>query len=258
MDGILQHFRKEEQPFIEMAMGWMREVEDLYSPKLTDFLDPRQRFIVESVVGGSGLLVSEDGGFSGAERKRMLIYPDYYVPTHEDFQITVFDVRYASKFLTLEHPMMLGSLMGLGLDRSKFGDIRFMSGDVQFATVTELSTYLTANFTTAGKAKIHVTELTNRTEWIELEEVWLEETQIISSLRLDTVIASLLNVSRQKSASYVSGGKVKVNWRVVEQPAFELNESDILSIRGHGRFKMIAIEGRTKKDKIRLMTGKLE
>lgn len=258
MDGILQHFRKEEQPFIEMAMDWAREVEDLYSPKLTDFLDPRQRFIVESVVKGSGLLSAEDGGFECAERKRMLIYPDYYEPTREDFQIDVFDVRYASKFLTLEHPAILGALMGLGLDRAKFGDIRLKDGVVQLASVRELSTYLTANFTAAGKAKIHLTELPNREEWMTLEEVWIEDTQIISSLRLDTVIAALLNVARQKSSGYIHGGKVKVNWRVVDQPSFELNESDVLSIRGHGRYKMIAIEGRTKKDKIRLVTGKME
>ncbi|REB09689.1 RNA-binding protein [Sporosarcina sp. BI001-red] len=258
MDGILQHFRKEEQPFIEMAMDWAREVEDLYSPKLTDYLDPRQRFIVESVVKGSGLLVAEDGGFESAERKRMLIYPDYYEPTRDDFQNVIFDVRYATKFLTLEHPTVLGALMGLGLDRAKFGDIRLKDGDVQLASVMELSTYLTTNFTSAGKAKIHLTELPDREEWITLEEVWVEETQIISSLRLDTVIAALLNVARQKSAANIHGGKVKVNWREVDQPSFELNESDILSIRGHGRFKIIAIEGRTKKDKIRLVTGKLE
>lgn len=258
MDGILQHFRKEEQPFIEMVTDWAREVEDLYSPKLTDFLDPRQRFIVESVVKGSGMLVSEDGGFDGAERKRMLIYPDYYEPTHEDFQIVVFDVRYASKFLTLEHPAVLGALMGLGLDRAKFGDIRLKDGDVQLASVMELSTYLTANFTSAGKAKLSLTEMPDREEWIALEEVWIEETQIISSLRLDTVVAALLNIARQKSGTYIHGGKVKVNWRVVEQPSFELNESDILSVRGHGRYKVVGIEGRTKKDKIRLVTGKLE
>lgn len=225
---------------------------------MTDFLDPRQRFIVDSIVKGSGLLTSGDGGFEGAERKRVLIYPDYYEPTRADFQITVFDVRYASKFLTLEHPAVLGALMGLGLNRAKFGDIRLKDEDVQLATVTELSTYLTANFTAAGKAKIHLTELSERGSWIALEELWIEETQIISSLRLDTVLASLLNIARQKSGTYIHGGKVKVNWRVVDQPSFELNESDVLSIRGHGRFKIMAIEGRTKKDKIRLVTGKLE
>ncbi|WP_040286924.1 RNA-binding protein [Sporosarcina koreensis] len=258
MDGILQHFRKEEQPFVELVQDWVREVEDLYSPKLTGFLDPRERFIVQSVVRGSGLLTAEHGGFQEAERKRLLLYPDYYAPTEEDFQIAVFAIRYAAKFVTLEHPAILGSLMGLGLDRSKFGDIRLEGEAAQFAAASEIGAYLEANFTSAGKAKVRLEEVGTPEEYIETDEEWTEETRIVSSLRLDTVLSSLLNSARQKSASYITGGKVKVNWRVVEQPSFELNESDVLSVRGYGRFKVIAIEGRTKKDKIRLVAGKLE
>ena len=99
METILQHFRKDEQPYIEMAIGWIREVEDTYSPKLTGFLDPRQRFIVESLAAGTGLTFEAYGAFPEAERVRVLIFPDYYVPEHGDYKITVFKVKYASKFL---------------------------------------------------------------------------------------------------------------------------------------------------------------
>jgi RNA-binding protein YlmH len=37
-----------------------------------------------------------------------------------------------------------------------------------------------------------------------------------------------------------------------------LQESDLLSVRGYGRMKIIMIEGRTKKDKIRLQIGRIE
>ncbi|MBW9235618.1 hypothetical protein JQK62_26175, partial [Leptospira santarosai] len=66
------------------------------------------------------------------------------------------------------------------------------------------------------------------------------------------------NVSRQKASMLVHGGKVKVNWTVREQPSFELHESDLLSIRGYGRIRIGMIEGRTKKDKIRLQIGRIE
>ncbi|HSO58271.1 MAG TPA: RNA-binding protein, partial [Paenisporosarcina sp.] len=49
MEQVLQHFRKDEQPFIEQVSGWLRETQDRYAPKLTDFLDPRQQFIVQSM-----------------------------------------------------------------------------------------------------------------------------------------------------------------------------------------------------------------
>lgn len=258
MEAIMQHFRKDEQPFIEMAIGWIREVEDMYAPKLTGFLDPRQRFIVESLAAGSGLLFESFGVFPEAERARVLIYPEYYVPEYEDCQITIFKVNYASKFLTINHKDVLGSMMSLGIERSKFGDIRIEEDEVQFAVADELKDYMTANFTSIGKAKVTVVELGDLENLIVTDDIWIETLHIVSSMRLDTIVAALLNVARQKASTLIHGEKVKVNWTVRTQPAFELFESDILSIRGAGRFKVIAVEGRTKKDNIRLLIGRLE
>ncbi|MCG7334132.1 RNA-binding protein [Sporosarcina sp. ACRSM] len=258
METILQHFRKDEQPFIEMAIGWIREVEDTYAPKLTGFLDPRQQFIVKSLARGSDLQVGSSGAFSEAERQRMLIYPDYYVPESADYQIALLNVKYPAKFMKLEHRDILGSMMSLGIDRSKFGDIRILEDVVQFAVADELKDYMTANFTSIGKSKVTVEENDQSEEWLQSADIWTEDLHIVSSMRLDVVVAALANISRQKAATLIHGEKVKVNWTVRDQPAFELQESDMLSIRGAGRFKVVAVEGRTKKDKIRLSIGKLE
>ena len=258
MDAIMQHFRKDEQPFIETVIGWVREVENSYVPKSTDFLNPRERFIVESLTVGADLLVDAYGAYEDAERMRMLLYPNYFVPEPKDFAVTVFNINYASKFVTLGHKDVLGSLMSLGIDRSKFGDIQLYDEVIQFTVVTELKDYITANLTSIGKSKVTVTEVIEREELIASNETWVEELHIVSSMRLDAVVAALLTVSRQKAATLIHGDKVRVNWTSQNEPALELYEADILSVRGSGRFKVIAIEGRTKKDKIRLLTGKLE
>ncbi|MCM3637943.1 RNA-binding protein [Sporosarcina luteola] len=258
MDSIIQHFRKEEQPFIETVVGWTREVEDTYSPKLTGFLDPRQIFILNTIVRNTGLQFGVHGAFPEPERQRALIYPDYYEPEDDDFQVSIFTVRYPAKFMTLEHKDILGSIMALGIDRSKFGDIR-LEGDVaQFAVAEEMKDYLIANLTSIGKSKVRVEELGSSDELIVLAESWKEELHTISSLRLDSIVASLVNCPRQKAVSLIQNDKVKVNHVVRDQQAFEVNESDILSIRGSGRFKIMSIEGRTRKDKIRLLIGRLE
>lgn len=258
MEALFQHFRKEEQGFIEQASGWLIDVEDRYTPKLTDFLDPRQRFIVQSVVGAGDVKMAESGLFDDAERKRMLLYPDYYELQPEDFGITVFELSYPVKFVTLKHPDILGSMMSIGLDRSKYGDIRIEGQRIQIAVADEVKSYLQANFTTAAKVKVHLEEVTDPEDLIGTSEEWTDESHTVSSLRLDTVISSVYNISRQKASALINGGKVKVNWTVQEQPSFELNESDILSSRGYGRIKIGMIEGRTKKDKIRLQIGRLE
>ena len=258
MEHLIQHFRKDEQPFIEQVIGWQREVEDRYAPKLTDFLDPRQRFIVASVIGQSDdLMVSTEGAFEEPERKRMIIAPSYYTPEEEDYQITVFSVGYPSKFVQLKHPDVLGALLSLGIERSKFGDIRVAENTVQFAVAAEVSDYVRTHLTGIGKVKVHLEEVGDQ-PLLQLNEEWVESSTTVSSMRLDVVVATVLNISRQKSQSLITAGRVKVNWTVREQVAFELQEGDILSARGFGRLKVIMTEGRTKKDKIRLQIGRLE
>ena len=259
VEHLIQHFRKDEQPFIEQVIGWQREVEDRYAPKLTDFLDPRQRFIVESIVHqSSDLKLFTEGLFADAERKRMLIAPSYYEVTEDDFQIGIYSIHYPAKFVQLRHPDVLGALLSIGLDRSKFGDIRLADNTVQFALASEIADYVRAHLTGVGKVKVNVEEVNTTTPYIQNEEQWIESSYTVSSMRLDVVLATVANISRQKAQNLINAGKVKVNWTVREAVAFELQEGDILSARGFGRMKVIMTEGRTKKDKIRLQVGRLE
>lgn len=258
MEHLIQHFRKDEQPFIEQVVNWVREVEDRYAPKLTDFLDPRQRFIVNSIIGQYDTLqMASSGLFNEAERQRMLIYPTYYEPVEEDFQLTVFTIQYPIKFVQLRHPDVLGALLSLGLNRGKFGDIRVDEHHVQFVVANEIAEYVRLHLTGIGKVKVHVESMKETEPLLENEEEWLEESHTVSSMRLDVIIATILKVSRQKAQALITGNKVRVNWTDRDTVAFELQEGDILSIRGSGRVKILMTEGRTKKDKIRLQVGRL-
>lgn len=257
MESIFQHFRKEEQPFIEKVNSWVKEVEDTYAPKLTGFLDPRQRFITESIVKNSDLTLTATGGFPHSERQRVLISPDYYTPSDEDFQISMYEVQYPQKFVTMKHSQVLGSLLSIGISRSRFGDIHLNEEVVQLAVSTEVADYIQVNFTLVGKVKVSLQPIIRATDIIKTQEEWTEELHIISSLRIDTVVAALTNSSRAKASSLIKAEKVKVNWTVTDQQAFEVEEADVLSIRGFGRYKILSIEGRTRKDKIRVMIGAL-
>lgn len=260
MDHILQHFRPEEREFIEQVLSWKRHVEDTYAPKTTPFLDPRQVMIVQSIVGqNDDVHVALHGGFDASERQRVLLYPPYLEPTFEDFELAVMSARYPSKFVQLKHPDVLGALLSLGLERTKFGDIRVGEDVVQFVVATEVADYVRANLTSIAKSKVTVQALASDDSLLPAIDQWQESMITASSLRLDTVIASSYPaISRQKAAMYIEAGKVKVNYAVREQTSFELHESDMISIRGVGRLFIASIEGRTKKEKIRLKIGKME
>ncbi|MFC7685494.1 RNA-binding protein [Ureibacillus sp. GCM10028918] len=259
MEHLIQHFRKDEQIFIEKVIGWQREVEDRFAPKLTDFLDPRERFIVSSIIGQQNdLQVLTSGGFQEPERQRLFICPSYFEPTTEDFQISFFSINYPTKFVQLKHPDILGALLSLGIGRSKYGDIRIEGDVIQFAVAGEVQDYILANLTSIGKSKVKLEQITAKEQLITLTEEWFEHSYTVSSMRLDVILATVVNISRQKSQSLIKAGKVKVNWTVREDTSFEVQEGDVISARGYGRIKVMMTEGRTKKDKIRLQVGRLE
>lgn len=258
MDGIYQHFRAEEYAFIDKILGITMQVENEYTPQLTDFLDPRQRFITETVIGGyEQINVQFFGGVAHAERRRALIYPDYYTPTEADFEIALFHIRYPVKFTTLTHQKILGTLMSLGMKRDIFGDILNNGTEWQLLVESTMKDYLTLQLEKIGKVNVMLeeTELANA---VYAPVIWEEMGLTVSSMRLDVIISNAHHISRQKAKQLVVAGLVKVNWKTVENPDFECEEEDVLSARGYGRVKVLSTGGRTKKDKIRIEIGYLK
>lgn len=255
MQEIYQHFRPDEYPFIDQVMEWREQVLAQYSFKLTDFLDPREQDIINSIIGDSDdILFSFWGGQENAERKRALLYPSYYTPTKKDYDLTIFEIKYPVKFLTIEHPQILGTLMSLGLKRQKFGDILMQDERIQVIVASEIAQYVQMNVQSIGKAKVELEKVSSKL-LIEMEHEWEEKAGTVSSLRLDAVLAETYKISRQKVISFIRSGQAKVNWRVIENPAYECKVHDHLSLRGFGRSKLISLEGKTKKEKWRILIG---
>lgn len=253
--SIYQHFRPEEKEFIDQILNWRDYVEQKYAPKLTDFLNPREQQVLKLVIGKQDMNLSFFGGNSQTERKRALLYPDYYQISENDFKVSLFEIEYPQKFFNLSHPQVLGSLMSLGLKREKFGDILIVGGKVQFFCTEEIENYILLELKSIAKANIQLLKLP-LSQGLLPDENWKEQTITVSSLRLDTVIASIFHLSRQKSQYLISGGLVKVNWTPIENTAFELAEGDTVSVRGYGRSKVFTIEGKTKKEKWRIIIGR--
>lgn len=256
--SIYQHFRPDEKEFIDQVLNVRNYVESTYSPKLTDFLDPREQRILSLIIGDSQEVKYKlFGGYEQAERKRAILYPDYYEVSTEDFGLALLDVDYPKKFVTIEHPKVLGSLMSLGLNRNKFGDIIINKEDVQIIVEKEMEDYVRLQLDSIGKSKVNLIP-TSLENIHSTDEDWMEVTMTTSSLRLDNVIANMYKFSREKAKNYIIQGLVKVNFAVNENISFVCEEGDVFSVRGEGRSTIKSIEGKTKKDKFRIVVGKLK
>lgn len=253
--SIYEHFRDDEHAFVDQVLDWKEIVTAEYRFKLTDFLDPRQQYILESLVGAKDEIhVDFWGGHEFAERKRAILYPDYVELEKTDYQISAYELIYPAKFVSIEHRNVLGSLMSIGMKREKFGDILSDEERYQIMMSEEVADYILVNLDSVGKAKVKL-------EKVDTEELISQNQEVekrfltASSMRLDVIVAEAFRLPRSKVKPVVTAEKVKVNWKTVTNASFSLQKGDVLSVRGHGRCEILELEGETKKGRQRIVLG---
>lgn len=253
MDELKQHFRPSEVAFVNQAQGWVNQASKEYRPILTSFLNPRQRYILTTLVNRQNELRLEANGiFSDAESQRVLIMPDYYEAQSSDFDMTLMEIEYAQKFATLQHRTILGALVHSGLKRESFGDIVVDENQRwQIAVSNSIAPFVQQNLVRLGRQKVKAIPV-NDDQAITLVQDWVESDVTVTSLRLDTLVAQAYRLSRTQAKELVERGLVRVNWTEIIQPDFTVATGDMLSVRDYGRVRLVQDNGITKKEKHRL------
>ncbi|MCF6094742.1 YlmH/Sll1252 family protein [Microaerobacter geothermalis] len=256
MSDFLQHFRPEEQPFVEMVDEWLLQAVHRHQRRLTDFLDPRKQYIVESMANRySEVSAFFFGGYEGAERKRGLIVPSYDHVNEADFSISFLEIHYSQKGKQLEHRDFLGAFLGLGIKREKFGDI-LLAERCQVVIAAEMKDYITLYLNQVHRQSVTISMITK--DDLVIPSISLKEISItVSSLRVDAIASEVYHLSRSKVLSPIRAGHLKVNWKIIDNPSEPVSQGDVISLRGFGRFHILGIEGKTKKGKIRLRVGRV-
>lgn len=252
--NLEQHFRSEEMLFIQKVSDWIQKANNNYQGILTKFLNPREQYIVSTLVNHHGTVkVAFNGGTTQAESKRALIYPEYFEPTVDDFQIELLEIIYPDKFSELHHSTILGSLIHNGIDRAFFGDIlRDEHKHWQIFLDKKLANYVIQNVVKIGNVRVSF-ENKNFSETLQSTDDWDEQFELLSSLRVDSVISAVYNLSRKESKTLIEQQQVKINWATEVRANFVLSTEDIVSVRKYGRFKIEKVEGKSKKDKIKVI-----
>lgn len=254
---VYQHYGKEEKGFIDQVFGWMQQVENRYTPHLSGFLTPREAMIVENLVASNdNLSVYFDGGYPDAERKRALIVPPYYEYQQEDFDLTLFNIKFPVKFANISHGKILGTLISTGIERERIGDI-ITDGESWHCIVdSTIKNYFGTNVKKISNVGVSLEEI-DFENILTSAEIWNTITVISSSLRLDALLSKVYNISRQRAKDHVSGGDVKMNFVEMQRGDIEVKLNDIVSLRKFGRFWVQSVDGVTKKDNYRLTVNVL-
>ncbi|MDN4070198.1 YlmH/Sll1252 family protein [Paenibacillus vini] len=254
---IYEHFKPEERPFVDRAWEWVVNAGDYHEVKLTDFLDPRQSFILQTLVNRHpDAALRLDGGYIGAERQRALVAPDYRDLDEEPMRMKVMSITSDDQRLaSLQHGDYLGAVLGLGLKREKIGDIHVREDGCHVIVAEEISSFLSMNLHQVHRVGV-MTDIMDldslKTAEAELEPLDLT----VASLRLDGIAGDVYRLSRSKVLVPIKAGRCRVNWRTEEDPSKMLKAGDIVALQGFGRFKVLECDGMTKKGRLRVKIGK--
>ncbi|MQS74943.1 RNA-binding protein [Companilactobacillus halodurans] len=242
-------FRKEEKPFIDKMSDILLKAQNMYVPQLTEFLNLREQTILNNLINKyDDLYVHYFGGFSGAERVRGIIAPSYFTPVEADYEITMYEIRHPEKFANLHHGQILGSLTGSGVERDRFGDIITDGENWQFFVFKSLDTFVEEQVKKIGPYKIHLIKK-GFNELLLPKDESVDDTISVKSLRLDTIVATVYDLSRQTAKTLVDHGKVQINWVVNKNASSFVTMTDTLSVRGYGRIRVNDIMGKSKNNK---------
>ena len=192
------------------------------------------------------------GGAEGAERvmvrfgdEESLGYPPPPFPI-ACLQISLPEKKFAEP---ISHRDCLGALLNLGIKRECLGDIFLSDAGIYLFAEEKIAPYLCENLTRVRHTAVRPSPCPPPASVFAKTE---GRTVTASSLRADGVIAHALSLSRAESDSLFAARRVYVNGRTLENGAKPLSEGDLVTVRGHGRFRLLSVLGTTKKGKLSL------
>lgn len=235
----------EERLLLARVWDKYEQTERRGTPCATDFLSPREQKLALSLLQGTGVHGGYllDGGYEGAERRRMIFLPDW--TENDESQIAFLRADFHGPE-SLGHRDILGSLMGLGVVRGKIGDILISPHSADIIAAPSLRDFFLLEWKEAGHVKLRVSEI--RREDLRLHEPPVKEVRdTVSSLRLDAVIAAAFSIARGKAVAYIRTGRVFLDHWLCEKPDMHVEEGAVITVRGLGRAKLKTVGAMTKK-----------
>ncbi|GKQ42843.1 RNA-binding protein S4 [Companilactobacillus sp. RD055328] len=242
-------FRSEETHFVQRIEEIFQRVEKNNYLELTDFFNMREQYIVENIANRyPDIQVFYEGGYYGSERKRIIIAPDYYQLDNNDFELSIIEIRFNSKFIQLKHSQILGALVHLGIDRDFFGDIITDGKQWQFLVKESMRDFVINNLQKIGNNTVHLSAIEKNKLLLPRDDSD-NETITVRSFRLDAIISTVYNVSRQNAKDFITRGKVTINWVKTNKIDHFVSMNDTISVRGYGRVRITEIFGQTQNSK---------
>lgn len=145
----------------------------------------------------------------------------------------------------LEHREILGTVFSLNITSELFGDIIINNNHYYIYVLEQIAPFIKSNLLRIKNTNIELKEVpldTLRDYKKEYKKIEI----ITSSLRIDTVIARLIQTSRPNVIEKMKNKEIILNYDILKNNSYQLKENDVFSIRRFGKYKYIKIIKQTK------------
>ena len=256
-----------EQLFLQRIEELAGRCVSRYTPEFTHFLDAASKRRAQDFIksGFHDVIVVENGGFADAERRVLGFFPkDVYgfEVCDEGELLSMFEISgvlvESSGFGTFSHRDVMGSVLGLGIKREAMGDIYVTDdGCTAYICLTNVAAqYVAENLTFVARDKVKC-KVIDTSFFPVPERKFAVISGTVASDRLDCVLSLAAKISREKAKQLITSGFVSLNHIEETRCDIKVEQGDVLSVRGHGRFKLVEIGDLTRKGRSRTVVHKM-
>ncbi len=247
--GFIPPQTTQETVFCKKAEELILKAKNYSIKSFTSFLNLREKELITAVFNKyQGVKIDFSYGYLGdGQRCIGVIYKENDEVYDYEYQIDIISCDLIKEH-NLTHRDFLGSLMSLMIKREYIGDILVFSDKVYIA--------LHQNFTQIILDELKQIKNINVEFEVYLGELFYKEsftqtrTATVASLRLDSVLSAILKQSRSSIQTLLKQGLVTVNQMVVKSADFKMYDLDVISIKKHGKYKILTENNKSKKDRI--------
>ena len=146
----------------------------------------------------------------------------------------------------LTHRDYLGSVLGLGLDRSVTGDIIVCDDGADLIVTSEIADFLMNEYSNVGRSE-------TRREIVEPSDLRASEVKretirdTVPSLRLDNIVSTAFKLSRSNAVTAIKSGIVSVDHIEAVKPDARVEEGSAIVVKGKGKAILRELGGESKK-----------
>lgn len=255
---LINHAKMDQNLEIELikALDLIDQSMQYYRYEFSNFLSPSVYTLLEKYYVDEDFRIEFIGGHLTSERKIMRIYPYYYDLETEKYPFELMKIQYSEKYSSISHRDVLGSILALGIKRDMLGDIHVHDSYAYILVMDTVIDFLLMKLKKVRHSTVQLSICDIQALEVKTPEYRLYR-DTINSNRLDAIISKGFKIDRKSAKNLVNNMQVKVNHLYIDNPHNPVSPGDLISAKGHGRIILSEINGRTKKDRIKICIKKI-